>query len=149
MNEAETKAELIDPKLKENGWGVVEGSKILREYYITLGRIQTGGGRAKPLKADYVLVYKECKLAVIEAKSDELEVGEGVAQAKNYAEKLRIETTFAANGRKIYQICMKTGTEGLINNFPTPYELWNKTFSTQNKWHDTFSQVPFENLGGT
>lgn len=149
MNEAETRAEFIDPKLKINGWGVVEGSKILREYYITLDRIQTGGGRAKPLKADYVLVYKECKLAVIEAKSDELEVGKGVAQAKNYAEKLHIETTFAANGREIYQICMKTGTEGLINNFPTPYELWNKTFSTQNKWHDTFSQVPFENLGGT
>jgi len=115
----------------------------------TLCRIQTGGGRAKPLKADYVLVYKERKLAVIEAKSDELEVGEGVAQAKNYAEKLHIETTFAANGREIYQICMKTGTEGLIDNFPTPNELWNKTFAFQNQWRDTFLQLPFENLGGT
>ena len=149
MNEAETRAELIDPKLKESGWGVVEGSKILREYYITLGKIQTGGGRAKPLKADYILVYKDRKLAVIEAKSDELEVGEGVAQAKNYAEKMHIETTFAANGKEIYQICMKTGAEGLIDNFPTPDELWNKTFATQNHWRDTFSQVPFENMGGT
>ena len=35
MNEAETRAELIDPKLKESGWGVVDGSKILREYNIT------------------------------------------------------------------------------------------------------------------
>jgi len=26
MNEAETRAELIDPKLKACGWGVVEGS---------------------------------------------------------------------------------------------------------------------------
>lgn len=58
MNEADTRAELIDPKLKDSGWGVVEGSKILREYVITLGKIQTGGGRAKPLKADYVLVHK-------------------------------------------------------------------------------------------
>lgn len=56
MNEAETRAELIDPRLKERGWGVVEGSKILREYHITAGKIQTGGGRAKPLIADYVLV---------------------------------------------------------------------------------------------
>ncbi|OEU41891.1 restriction endonuclease subunit R [Methanosarcina sp. Ant1] len=149
MNEAETRAELIDPKLKENGWGVVEGSKILREQRITLGRIQTGGGRTKPLIADYVLVYKDRKLAVIEAKSDELEVGEGVAQAKNYAEKMHIETTFAANGKEIYQICMKTGAEGLIDNFPMPDELWNKTFATQNKWRDTFSKVPFENMGGT
>jgi len=55
MNEAETRAELIDPKLKASGWGVVEGSKILREFYITAGRIQTGGLRAKRIKADYVL----------------------------------------------------------------------------------------------
>jgi type I restriction enzyme R subunit len=109
MNEAETRAELIDPKLRECGWGVVEGSKVLREYNITAGRIQTGGIRSKKLTADYVLVYKGIKLAVIEAKSDELEAGEGVAQAKHYAEKLKIETTYATNGREIYSICMKTG----------------------------------------
>jgi len=48
MNEAETRAELIDPKLKSAGWGVVEGSRILRERNvcrITEGRIQVGGGR--------------------------------------------------------------------------------------------------------
>ncbi|MDO8886066.1 hypothetical protein [Candidatus Oleimmundimicrobium sp.] len=44
MNEAETRAELIDPKLKASGWGVVDGSKVLREYNITIGKIQTGGG---------------------------------------------------------------------------------------------------------
>ena len=47
MNEAETRAELIDPKLKACGWGIVEGSKVLREYNITAGKIQTGGGRGK------------------------------------------------------------------------------------------------------
>ena len=40
MNEAETRAEHIDPALKAAGWGVVEGSRILREYPITLGRIE-------------------------------------------------------------------------------------------------------------
>jgi type I restriction enzyme, R subunit len=108
MNEAETRAELIDPKLREAGWGVVEGSKILREYIITSGKIQTGGSRAKPLIADYVLVYKGIKLAVIEAKSNAQEVGEGVAQAKLYAEKIRLETTYASNGREIYSICLNT-----------------------------------------
>ena len=29
MNEAETRAEYIDPKLKQAGWGEIEGSKIL------------------------------------------------------------------------------------------------------------------------
>jgi type I restriction enzyme R subunit len=74
MNEAETRAERIDPKLKACGWGVVEGSKILRERLakITDGKIQAGGGRSKPMIADYILVYKGIKLAVVEAKSDEL-----------------------------------------------------------------------------
>jgi len=31
MNEAETRAEIIDPRLKSCGWGVVESSKVLRE----------------------------------------------------------------------------------------------------------------------
>lgn len=89
MNEADTRANLIDPKLVAAGWGVVEGSKIHREFPITLGRILVGGKRAAPLKADYVLSYRHLKLAAVEAKSDDLEVGEGVGQAKNYAHKLQ------------------------------------------------------------
>jgi len=142
MNEAETRAELIDPKLKESGWGIVEDSKILREHHITLGKLQTGAGRAKPLISDYILAYKGRKLAVIEAKSNTLEVGEGVSQAKNYAEKLHLQTTFATNGKEIYQICMETGNEGLITQFPTPDELWNKTFKIENNWKEQFNAIP-------
>jgi type I restriction enzyme R subunit len=149
MNEAETRAELIDPKLKACGWGVVEGSKILREYNITAGKIQTGGARAKKLTADYILVYKGIKLAVIEAKSDDLGVGEGVAQAKQYAEKLKLETTYSTNGKEIYSICMKTGAEGLVIDYLTPDELWNKTFAVQNEWREKFAAIPFETIGGT
>jgi type I restriction enzyme R subunit len=54
MNEAETRAELIDPKLLASGWGVVADSKVLREFSITDGKIQTGGGRGKREIADYV-----------------------------------------------------------------------------------------------
>ena len=35
MNEAETRAEHIDPALAAAGWGVVEGSRVRREYPIT------------------------------------------------------------------------------------------------------------------
>lgn len=149
MNEAETRAELIDPKLKACGWGVVEGSKVLREYNITAGKIQTGGGRGKREIADYVLVYKGIKLAVVEAKSDELEVGEGVMQAKKYAEKLKLETTYSTNGKAIYQICMKSGEEGLVTHFLSPDELWNKTFAEQNEWREKFANVPFEDKSGS
>jgi len=149
MNESETRAELIDPKLKAFGWGVVEGSKVLREHYITDGKIQTGGGRGKKEKADYVLVYKGIKLAVVEAKSDELEVGEGVRQAKQYAKKLQLETTYSTNGKEIYSICMKTGAEGLVTDFLSPEQLWSKTFADQNDWREKFSAIPFEDIGGT
>ncbi len=149
MNEAETRAELIDPKLKACGWGVVEGSKVLREYNITAGKIQTGGGRGKREIADYVLVYKGIKLAIVEAKSDEQEVGEGVMQAKKYAQKLQVETTYSTNGKAIYQICMKTGEEGLVTTFLSPDELWNKTFAEQNNWREQFANVPFEDKSGS
>ena len=149
MNEAETRAELIDPKLRACGWGVVEESKILREYNITDGKIQAGGGRAKKLTADYVLVYKGIKLAVVEAKSNDLEVGEGVAQAKLYAEKLNLETTYATNGNEIYSICLKTGEEGLVGAYLSPQELWNKTYAETNAWREKFAAVPFEDKGGS
>jgi type I restriction enzyme R subunit len=58
MNEAETRAEQIDPKLTASGWGVVEDSKVLREFHITAGKIQAGGIRAKPMIADYILLQK-------------------------------------------------------------------------------------------
>ena len=148
MNEAETRAELIDPQLREAGWGVIDGSKILRERHITKGKIQAGG-RGKPLVTDYILVYKNRQLAVIEAKSNEHPVGEGVRQAKDYAAKLHLDFTFAANGKEIYQIEMNTGKEGLVNKFPTPDELWDGTFTVQNDWEDKFTPVPFEDIGGT
>jgi type I restriction enzyme R subunit len=164
MNEAETRAELIDPKLKACGWGVVEGSKVLREYHITQGKIQTGGGRGKKEIADYVLVYKGIKLAVIEAKSDVQEVGEGVMQAKKYAQKLQLETTYSTNGKEIYQICMKTGHEGLVTDFLSPEQLWNKTYPPSagsgddpdiersrniEVWREKFANVPFEDKSGS
>ena len=107
MNEAETRAELIDPKRKDAGWGNVDGTKILREHKITAGKIQTGGRRAKPLSADYVLVYKGRKLAVMEAKSDDVEVGEGVMQAKQYGLMLHLDFTYSSNGRH----CRRQGSD--------------------------------------
>ena len=101
------------------------------------------------LIADYILVHKGIKLAVVEAKSDELEVGEGVAQAKLYAEKLNLETTYSTNGKEIYSICMKTGAEGLVDAYLSPDELWDKTYAVENKWREKFAAIPFEDKSGT
>ncbi len=149
MNEAETRAEHVDPALKAAGWGVVEGSKILREYSISPGRIEGSGWRGKALTADYVLVYRNRKLAVIEAKAWDEELTEGVGQAKNYAGKMAVRFTYATNGRGIYGIDMETGKEGEKPRYPKPEELWNLTFAEQNAWRDRFAAVPFEDKGGS
>ena len=164
MNEAETRAELIDPKIKEAGWGDVEGSVVRREFKITNGEIKPGGIRASFDKADYILVYKNRKIAVIEAKSDELDVSEGVGQAKDYAQKLRIPTTYSTNGNKIYEINYSKNEKGEIDinekgqmiitsetevdKFPSPEELWAKTFKDKNEWSSKFDDVDFKTFKG-
>jgi len=148
MNEAETRAEHIDPALKAAGWGVVEGSRIRREYPITLGRIEGNGRRGKALTADYVLEYRNTKLAVVEAKSWDKPLTEGVGQAKDYAGKLAIRFTYATNGQGIYGIDMEIGVEGEQAHYPTPDELWNLTFTVANAWRDRFAAIPFEDRGG-
>ncbi len=149
MNEAETRAEHIDPALKAAGWGVVEGSRIRREYSITPGRIEGHGRHGKPLTADYVLEHRNTKLAVVEAKAWDEELTEGVGQAKNYAGKLAVRYTYATNGQSVYGIDMKTGKEGELPRYPTPDELWAMTFAEENAWRDRFAAVPFEDKGGS
>ena len=152
MNEAETRAEHVDPALKAAGWGVIEGSRVLREHGITLGRLQGRGGkstRAKAEIADYVLVYRNTKLAVIEAKAWDKPLTEGVGQAKSYAAKLAVRYTYATNGQAIYGIDMATGAEGDVVRYPSPEELWRLTFAELNAWRDRFAAVPFEDRGGT
>lgn len=146
--EADTRANRIDPALRDAGWGVVEGSKVNREM-ICPGRITGGGGRANPLSADYVLSYRDRKLAVIEAKRAGLGHTAGVGQAKDYATRLQARFAYASNGIGWYAIDMQTGKEGDIAlPFPTPQELWARCFPEGNDWRDRFGAVPFETGGG-
>ena len=164
MNEAETEAALIDPKLRDCGWGSIEGSVVRKQFPITNGEIKPGGIRTGILKADYVLVYKNRKLAVIEAKKENLPVSEGVSQAKDYAQKLRIPTTYSTNGNKIYEINYSKNEKGEIkinkdgemiitseaevDKFPSPEELWAKTFKDKNEWSSKFDNVDFKTFKG-
>lgn len=154
MNESDTRLKKIDPALKASGWGVVEGSDIFTEqraYILTPGRIVHKAKR-NPDKIDYLLTYKGVKIAIIEAKKDELDVSAGVEQAKKYAASMNIRYTYSTNGDKIWAIDMqaKPGdfTEGFVNRFPTPDELWQMTFPVKNDWRDKFNLEPFNRDGG-
>lgn len=159
-NEADTRVDLIDPKLVEAGWSVVENSYIRREVSITQGRIIGGGKRASALSSDYVLEYQGRKLAAVEAKKESLSYTEGVRQAKDYAQRLQCRFGYASNGHDIYQIDMLTGEEKLVDQFLSPEQLWQLTFDPTQKpgdeqpepdftavWRERFAEIPFECKG--
>lgn len=146
MNESDTRLHKIDPQLKAAGWGVLDGSRITTEYTFTKGKIsQTQKG--KPKRADYVLVYKGVKLAIVEAKSDELSYAEGVDQAKQYADMLSIRFTYATNGNQIWEMDRKTMEEHFIAAYPSPEELWARTYGDVDEWRDKFNAQPYYDNG--
>lgn len=159
-NEADTRADLIDPKLVKAGWGQVENSYIRREVTITAGRILGGGKRASSLSSDYVLEYQGRKLAAVEAKKESLSYTEGVRQAKDYAQRLQCRIGYSCNGHEIYQIDLLTGEEKLVDQFLSPSELWAFTFAPECQpedkpaapdfvavWRQRFAEIPFEAKG--
>ena len=161
MDETATRRKKIDPALYGVGWEQVPGSEILTEqraYMIAPGQVSAVPENRHPKKADYVLQYRGKKLAVIEAKSDETAVEVGIKQAKRYAELLHIRFTYAANGNEIYQIDMGVkdssgkyvvpSTEGPVEKFPSPQELWQMTYPDDNQWRDRFNLCPMNRGGG-
>ena len=160
MDEATTRMKKIDPALRNVGWDEVPQSEILVEQsaYIAPGMVSAIPHNSHPKKADYILEYKKKKLAVIEAKSDEKSYAEGIPQAKLYAELLHIRFTYATNGNEIWQIDMGVkdaqgnyvipSTEGPVDKFPSPQELWQMTYPEKNEWRDTFNLCALNRGGG-
>lgn len=149
MNESQTRLDLIDPKLKSAGWGVVKDSFIKVEFPISKGRLLGNKRRAQPLSADYVLVYKNRYLAVIEAKKRDLHYTDGLSQAKDYASRLNVRFTYSTNGLQIYKVDMQEGLEEDCLSFPSPEELWDMTFPKEQTVLEKLFEVPFEDKGGS
>jgi type I restriction enzyme R subunit len=144
-SEADTRANRIDPVLHAAGW--LPPDAHVRREMIAPGRIVQGGKRANPMSADYVLHYRDQKLAVIEAKRAGLATAEGVAQAKEYAARLKTPFAYATNGLTWYEIDM-AGGEAEVAGPPGPQALWDRAYQLPNEWRDCFGAVPFEVSGG-
>lgn len=146
MNEATTRRELIDPKLKACRWGRNEtiGSEVVAEYIFTDGRIIGGGQRGKQKKADYILAYKNQKLAIVEAKAEDKEVTDGLEQVKSYAETLDIRFVYSTNGHGLYLFDMQTGRGQEVSNYRTPDELLAMTFEGLSATQETALEEPYQ-----
>jgi len=147
-NEAETRAELIDPVLAAAGWGQVDGSRVAREYVIAPGRILGAGRPQQRLILDYLMLYRNRKLAVVEAKSEDKPLTEGLGQAKQYAEKLGVRFAYSTNGKGFYEVDMQNGVEGEVPAVPSPEVLWQRTFATTSILETELTDIPFESNGG-
>ena len=149
-NEAETRTQLITPALQDAGWRLSTADVVVREEFsITPGRIEGPGRPRIPLKADYVLEFRNTKLAVVEAKAEGRSYNEGLQQAKEYSAKIGVRFAFATNGHRIRRVDMHSGDESDVDRFPSPKELWDATYAAANVWRDRFAGVPFEDKGGS
>jgi len=147
-NEAETRAELIDPKLNEWGWASGGDTKVAREFQVAPGRIIGVGQPQRKMILDYLLEHKGRKVAVLEAKAEDKGLTEGLGQAKLYAEKLGVRFAYCTNGLRFYEVDMESGAEGEIDRLPTPEELWDRVYKNEPTLATTLSSVPAETRGG-
>ncbi len=138
--EADTRAKLIDPQIKSSNW--LE-SHIVREYYFTDGRKLIGGKRGKQYYVDYLLVYENSNLAIIEAKAENKDPLDGLQQSINYAQKLKIDFVYATNGHKIYEHNLITGKGDWVKSFPTPQTLFERKFPTLTPAKENIIKQPF------
>lgn len=152
-NEADTCRRYVVPRLQTAGWDN-DPYRINEQVTFTDGRIVVAGrrGRRRPGKrADYILRYRpDFPIAVVEAKPTYATPGEGLQQAKDYAEILGLKFAYATNGHGIIEFDYTTGLEQEIAAFPTPEELWNRLTTDQSLTPDTADRIlaPAYHLSG-
>ena len=132
LNEADTRAKLIDPMLKVAQWGE---SQIEREHYFVRGKAITDGRiyligeesrRREPLRVDYLLRYHGQMIAVLEAKGEAFAVDAGLEQAKSYAHMLDVPFAYASNGHGFVEFDFFRKQSRELTLFPSPDELWDR-----------------------
>lgn len=146
ISEADTRANFIDPKLRESDWS---SENIEREFYFTDGRKLLGNRRGKRLFLDYLLKFNNTALAIIEAKKLKEHPTKGLQQVIDYAdalanaEKLKVRFVYTTNGKRIYEFDMETGKGDYIDHFPTPTQLYSRIHSKSLELKEKLHRIPF------
>ncbi|KAF5053288.1 Type III restriction enzyme, res subunit [anaerobic digester metagenome] len=126
-SEADTCRKEVLPKLYQSNW---TDDLILEQRTFTDGKIIVIGRKAKRKKAkrfDYLLRYsRNMPIAIVEAKKKYKSAGDGLQQAKDYAEILGLKFAYSTNGTEIIEFDFITGLETKITSYPTPQELWDR-----------------------
>jgi type I restriction enzyme R subunit len=111
------------------GWEQTPHS-LNEQKTFTDGRVFTTGGiirRGPQKRADYLLRFtRDFAIAVVEAKPEDTPAGDGLQQAKVYAEILGLKFAYATNGREIIEFDFTTGLERQLSTFPSPRDLWTR-----------------------
>jgi type I restriction enzyme R subunit len=151
LNEADTCRTYVLPKLYNAAW---EDTQISEQKSFTDGRIMLVGNRAvrRPQKrADYLLRYRrDFPIAVVEAKAVYRTAGDGLQQAKEYAQILGLKFAYATNGHAIIEHDFLTGLDNELQGFPTPSDLWARLRAAQNISEDTGNRLltPYYHVSG-
>lgn len=132
ITEADTCRKYVLPKLYTAGWN---DDQISEQKSFTDGRIVvvgTQGKRRPSRRADYLLRHtRDFMVAVVEAKAAYKLPGDGLQQAKEYAEMLGLKFAYSTNGRGIVEFDYTTGKERQIESFPGPDELWKRVRASE------------------
>jgi type I restriction enzyme R subunit len=99
LSERDICTKYITPAILQAGWDLERD--IREEVSFTDGRVIARGkhhARGERKRADYILNYQNIRLAIVEAKKNELSVGHGMQQALAYAESLQVPFVFTSNG---------------------------------------------------
>ncbi len=127
QSEADTCRTYVVPNLYASEW---TDDQIREQVTFTDGRIIPAGQthtRKPGKRADYILRYRpDFPIAVVEAKAEYRNPGDGLQQAMEYAEILGLRFAYGTNGHGIVEHDYTTGREQTLNTFPTPDELWNR-----------------------
>ena len=134
ITEADTCRKYVLPKLTQAGWDN-DPHSFTEQKTFTDGRIIVIGQkikRQKQKRADYLLRYtRDFMIAVVEAKAAYKLPGDGLGQAKEYAEILGLKFAYSTNGHGIIEFDYLSGKEREIESFPSPKELWERLRAVQ------------------